>query len=56
MFLRFQEPKEHHDDRTETMLKIYEDSTIASDSQDRCCAQLLFLYLYFLPYLCFHAK
>ncbi|XP_027135270.1 RING finger protein 207 isoform X1 [Larimichthys crocea] len=31
---RFQEPKEHHDDRTETMLKIYEDSTIAKDSQD----------------------
>ncbi|XP_051271575.1 RING finger protein 207 isoform X2 [Dicentrarchus labrax] len=32
---RFQEPKEHHDDRTETMLKIYEDSTLAKDSQDR---------------------
>ncbi|XP_051271573.1 RING finger protein 207 isoform X1 [Dicentrarchus labrax] len=31
---RFQEPKEHHDDRTETMLKIYEDSTLAKDSQD----------------------
>ncbi|XP_044037857.1 RING finger protein 207 isoform X2 [Siniperca chuatsi] len=31
---RFQEPKEHHDDRTETMLKIYEDSTITKDNQD----------------------
>ncbi|KAM9814143.1 RING finger protein 207 [Neosynchiropus ocellatus] len=31
---RFQEPKELHDDRTETMLKIYEDSSITSDSQD----------------------
>uniref|UniRef100_A0A3Q1H905 RING finger protein 207 n=1 Tax=Anabas testudineus TaxID=64144 RepID=A0A3Q1H905_ANATE len=32
---RFQEPKEHHDDRTETMLKIYEDSTISKESPDR---------------------
>lgn len=32
---RFQEPKEHHDDRTETMLKIYEDSTVSADSPDR---------------------
>ncbi|KAM6947254.1 RING finger protein 207 isoform 1-T2 [Lycodopsis pacificus] len=31
---RFREPKEHHDDRTDTMLKIYEDSTVAKDSQD----------------------
>lgn len=31
---RFQEPKEHNDDRTETMLKIYEDSTTAKDSPD----------------------
>ncbi|XP_049893154.1 RING finger protein 207 [Epinephelus moara] len=31
---RLQENKEHHDDRTETMLKIYEDSTMAKDSQD----------------------
>ncbi|XP_054473187.1 RING finger protein 207 [Anoplopoma fimbria] len=31
---RFQEPKEHHDDRTETMLKIYEDSTMDKDGQD----------------------
>ncbi|KAM9410197.1 RING finger protein 207 [Pholidichthys leucotaenia] len=31
---RFQEPKEHLDDRTETMLKIYEDSTIAKESSD----------------------
>ncbi|TDH14367.1 hypothetical protein EPR50_G00035540 [Perca flavescens] len=31
---RFQEPKDHHDDRTETMLKIYEDGTIAKDGQD----------------------
>ncbi|XP_062272213.1 RING finger protein 207 [Scomber scombrus] len=31
---RFQEPKEHHDDRTETMLKIYEDSTLTKESQD----------------------
>ncbi|XP_031157899.1 RING finger protein 207 [Sander lucioperca] len=31
---RFQEPKEHHDDCIETMLKIYEDGTIAKDSQD----------------------
>ncbi|XP_027858365.1 RING finger protein 207 isoform X1 [Xiphophorus couchianus] len=31
---RFQEPKEHLDDRTETMLKIYEDSTVPKDSQD----------------------
>ncbi|XP_039654438.1 RING finger protein 207 isoform X2 [Perca fluviatilis] len=31
---RFQEPKEHHDDRTETMLKIYEDGTVAKDGQD----------------------
>ncbi|XP_072521599.1 RING finger protein 207 [Salminus brasiliensis] len=30
---RFQEPKELEDDRTETMLKIYEDSTMTSDSQ-----------------------
>ncbi|XP_029990565.1 RING finger protein 207 [Sphaeramia orbicularis] len=30
---RFQEGKEHHDDRTETMLKIYEDSTTARESQ-----------------------
>ncbi|KAM9758759.1 RING finger protein 207 isoform 1-T2 [Menidia menidia] len=30
---RFQEPKEHLDDRTETMLKIYEDSTVAKDCQ-----------------------
>ncbi|XP_067359442.1 LOW QUALITY PROTEIN: RING finger protein 207 [Channa argus] len=29
---RFQEPKEHHDDRTETMLKIYEDGTITKES------------------------
>ncbi|XP_045932546.1 RING finger protein 207 isoform X3 [Micropterus dolomieu] len=34
---RFQEPKEHHDDRTETMLKIYEDSTIATDSNNQTC-------------------
>nr|XP_020470994.1 RING finger protein 207 isoform X2 [Monopterus albus] len=32
---RFQEPKEHHDDRKETMLKIYDDSTIAKEGQDR---------------------
>lgn len=32
---RFQEPKEQHDDRTETMLKIYEDSTVTTDSPDR---------------------
>ncbi|KAM4587463.1 RING finger protein 207 isoform 2-T3 [Odontesthes bonariensis] len=31
---RFQEPKEHLDDRTETMLKIYEDSTVAKDCQN----------------------
>ncbi|XP_056249286.1 RING finger protein 207 [Seriola aureovittata] len=31
---RFQEPKEHHDDRTETMLKIYEDSSIAKERHD----------------------
>ncbi|XP_055364838.1 RING finger protein 207 isoform X2 [Betta splendens] len=31
---RFQEPKEHNDDRTETMLKIYEDSTAAKESPD----------------------
>ncbi|XP_040890871.1 RING finger protein 207 [Toxotes jaculatrix] len=31
---RFQEPKEHHDDRTETMLKIYEDSSMAKESHD----------------------
>ncbi|XP_041810927.1 RING finger protein 207 [Chelmon rostratus] len=31
---RLQEHKEHHDDRTETMLKIYEDSTIAKDGPD----------------------
>uniref|UniRef100_A0A4W6EKF3 RING finger protein 207 n=1 Tax=Lates calcarifer TaxID=8187 RepID=A0A4W6EKF3_LATCA len=31
---RFQEPKEHHDDRTETMLKIYEDSSVAKESHD----------------------
>ncbi|XP_017542818.2 RING finger protein 207 [Pygocentrus nattereri] len=30
---RFQEPKELEDDRTETMLKIYEDSTMTSESQ-----------------------
>uniref|UniRef100_A0A8C7L2Q2 RING finger protein 207 n=1 Tax=Oncorhynchus kisutch TaxID=8019 RepID=A0A8C7L2Q2_ONCKI len=32
---RFQEPKELHDDRTETMLKIYEDTSMAMDSQHR---------------------
>lgn len=32
---RFPEPTEHHDDRTETMLKIYEDCTVATDSPDR---------------------
>ncbi|KAK7913433.1 hypothetical protein WMY93_013644 [Mugilogobius chulae] len=31
---RFQEPKEAHDDRTETMLKIYEDSALQKQSQD----------------------
>ncbi|XP_075881208.1 RING finger protein 207 isoform X2 [Nelusetta ayraudi] len=31
---RFPEPTEHHDDRTETMLKIYEDSTVTTDSPD----------------------
>ncbi|XP_070815740.1 RING finger protein 207 [Chaetodon trifascialis] len=31
---RFQEHKEQHDDRTETMLKIYEDSTVTKDSPD----------------------
>ncbi|XP_033995198.1 RING finger protein 207 [Trematomus bernacchii] len=31
---RFQEAKEQQDDRTETMLKIYEDNTIAKDSQE----------------------
>ncbi|KAM9859911.1 RING finger protein 207 isoform 2-T2 [Aulostomus maculatus] len=31
---RFQEPKENRDDRTETMLKIYEDSTLTTESQD----------------------
>ncbi|KAL7843424.1 hypothetical protein AOLI_G00249360 [Acnodon oligacanthus] len=30
---RFQEPKELEDDRTETMLKIYEDSTMSNESQ-----------------------
>ncbi|KAG7226717.1 hypothetical protein INR49_014065 [Caranx melampygus] len=32
---RFQEPKEHHDDRTETMLKIYEDSSVSKEKPDR---------------------
>ncbi|KAF7662299.1 hypothetical protein LDENG_00238930 [Lucifuga dentata] len=32
---RLQEPKEHHDDRTEMMLKIYEDSTISKENQNR---------------------
>ncbi|KAM7006139.1 RING finger protein 207 isoform 2-T3 [Tautogolabrus adspersus] len=32
---RFQEVKDHRDDRTQTMLKIYEDSTKAEDSPDR---------------------
>ncbi|KAG7493541.1 RING finger protein 207 [Solea senegalensis] len=31
---RFQEPKEHHDDRTETMLKIYEDSSLTKESHN----------------------
>ncbi|XP_033938797.1 RING finger protein 207 isoform X2 [Pseudochaenichthys georgianus] len=31
---RFQEAKKQQDDRTETMLKIYEDNTIAKDSQE----------------------
>lgn len=31
---RLQEPKEHLDDRTETMLKIYEDGTLAKESRD----------------------
>ncbi|KAM3877740.1 LOW QUALITY PROTEIN: RING finger protein 207 [Diretmus argenteus] len=38
---RFQEPKEHHDDRTETMLKIYEDSTMTKEnkeSDEQTCA------------------
>lgn len=38
---RFQEPKEHLDDRTETMLKIYEDSTVPKDSQDRFWPKLV---------------
>ncbi|KAI4893426.1 hypothetical protein NFI96_028376 [Prochilodus magdalenae] len=32
---RLKEPKELKDDRTETMLKIYEDSTMAADTQHR---------------------
>lgn len=36
-FCRFQELKEHQDDRTETMLKIYEDSPAKeADDQERC--------------------
>uniref|UniRef100_A0A8C7RN00 RING finger protein 207 n=1 Tax=Oncorhynchus mykiss TaxID=8022 RepID=A0A8C7RN00_ONCMY len=35
---RFQEPKELHDDRTETMLKIYEDTSMAMDAQHRYLA------------------
>ncbi|XP_010771063.1 RING finger protein 207-like, partial [Notothenia coriiceps] len=31
---RFQEAKKQQDDRTETMLKIYEDNTIAKDSRE----------------------
>ncbi|XP_034389464.1 RING finger protein 207 isoform X5 [Cyclopterus lumpus] len=31
---RFQEAKKHHDDRTETMLKVYEESAMAKESQD----------------------
>ncbi|XP_056293164.1 RING finger protein 207 isoform X3 [Pseudoliparis swirei] len=31
---RFQEPKKLHDDRTETMLKVYEESAVAKDGQD----------------------
>ncbi|KAM3621264.1 uncharacterized protein V6R79_008608 [Siganus canaliculatus] len=31
---RLQEPKHRHDDRTETMLKIYEDTTVTKDSPD----------------------
>lgn len=31
---RFQEPKEHLDDRTEIMLKIYEDSTMTKENGD----------------------
>ncbi|XP_060925174.1 RING finger protein 207-like [Limanda limanda] len=30
----FQEPKEQHDDRTETMLKIYEDNSMTKQSHD----------------------
>lgn len=41
---RFQEPKERLDDRTETMLKIYEDSTIAKENQDRC-STVVFLHV-----------
>lgn len=32
---RLKEPKELKDDRTETMLKIYEDSSMAADTQHR---------------------
>ncbi|XP_014022099.1 RING finger protein 207 isoform X1 [Salmo salar] len=42
---RFQEPKELHDDRTETMLKIYEDTSIAMDAHHRCCMYPLFVFL-----------
>ncbi|XP_026161770.1 RING finger protein 207 [Mastacembelus armatus] len=31
---RFQEAKERHDDRTETMLNIYDNSSVAKESQD----------------------
>lgn len=40
-FCRFQELKEQHDDRTETMLRIYEDGPARrdADSQQRCSTE-----------------
>lgn len=34
-FFRFHELKEHHDERTETMLKIYEESPLKKDADNQ---------------------
>lgn len=41
---RLKEPKELKDDRTETMLKIYEDSSMAADTQHRQAHNLFFFF------------
>lgn len=57
---RLKEPKELKDDRTETMLKIYEDSSMAADTQPRQALitsnQWFFFVLYVLKKYVVHIK